>query len=74
MEDDKQIPEQPIDRFSRLMFGASPPQERTKQLSSPSQQLDLLQLMQDIDTIVSSFYQLKPFVRAISSFVDSLKK
>ncbi|MBB4074415.1 hypothetical protein GGR02_002181 [Anoxybacillus voinovskiensis] len=29
-------PVQPTDRFSRLMFGASPPQERTKQLSSPS--------------------------------------
>ncbi|ANB60567.1 hypothetical protein [Anoxybacteroides amylolyticum] len=74
MEDDKHIHEQPIDRFSRLMFGSFPLQERTKQLSSSSQPLDLLQLMQDIDTIVSSFYQLKPFVRTISSFIDSLKK
>ncbi|MBB5325567.1 hypothetical protein HNQ34_002668 [Anoxybacillus tepidamans] len=74
MENDKQTNEQPTDRFSRLMFGAFPSRERVEKTSSPQQELDWIQLMQDIDTLVSSFHQLKPFMRTITSFIDSLKK
>jgi len=74
LENDKQPTEQPTDRFSRLMFGTFPSRERIEKTSSPQQELDWIQLMQDIDTLVSSFQRLKPFMRNMTSFVDLFKK
>ncbi|MBA2874918.1 hypothetical protein [Thermaerobacillus caldiproteolyticus] len=69
------------DRFSRLMFGPFPSRQRENVLGKsefsefpPQQGLDFMQLMQDIDTLVSSFNQLKPLMKKFTSFVDLFKK
>ncbi|BDG48398.1 MULTISPECIES: hypothetical protein [Parageobacillus] len=78
-EQTKQHNEQ-ADRFSRLMFGSFPPRSRQSRDESvqnefSSQQgLDFSQLMQNIDTLISSFDQLKPLMKKITSFVNMLKK
>lgn len=71
--------DRPLDRFSRLMFGPFPPSRQSNdgasiQNEAPSQQgLDFMQLLQNIDTLVASFDQLKPLMKKITSFVDMLK-
>ena len=78
-EQTKQHNEQ-FDRFSRLMFGPFPPRSRqsrdasVQNESSSEQGLDFSQLMQNIDTLISSFDQLKPLMKKITSFVNMLKK
>jgi hypothetical protein len=82
MADNEQQQQQdkPLDRFSRLMFGPFPPSRQSNdgaamQNESPSQQnLDFMQLLQNIDTLVASFDQLKPLMKKITSFIDVLKK
>ncbi|MDE8565248.1 hypothetical protein PNH38_15425 [Anoxybacillus rupiensis] len=78
MEEEKQPTHQLNDRFSRLMFGDFPfrqeKQTNVAETSSSQQGVDFLQLMQDIDTLVSSFHQLKPFMKTFTSFTDLLKK
>jgi hypothetical protein len=80
-EDDEQsqpTTQRPNDRFSRLMFGPFPPQQSTNlfqnRTTAPQQGLDFIQLMQDIDTLVSSFDKLKPLMRKFTSFFDLFKK
>jgi hypothetical protein len=67
------------DRFSRLMFGPFPPRQTMSDknetsYSEPSQEIDFMQLMKDIDTLVSSFEKLKPIVKQISPLFDLFKK
>jgi hypothetical protein len=77
-EQSKQTNQRSNDRFSRLMFGPFPPQQSTNpsqnRETAPQQGLDFIQLMQDIDTLVSSFDKLKPLMKKFTSFVDLLKK
>jgi hypothetical protein len=82
--DDKEQSKQPseqLDRFSRLMFGPFPPRSyqshdnpaaRTE--SSSQQDIDFMQIIQNIDTLVASFDQLKPLIKKITSLVDMFKK
>ena len=79
-EQSKQHNNEQFDRFSRLMFGAFPPRSHqshdspsVRNESSPQQGLDFMQLMQNIDTLMSSFDQLKPLMKKITSLVDMLK-
>jgi hypothetical protein len=79
-EQSKQHNEQ-FDRFSRLMFGSFPPRSHqshdntpVQNESSSQQGLDFMQLMQNIDTLVASFDQLKPLMKKITSLIDMLKK
>lgn len=82
MEEQEQTKEhnEQFDRFSRLMFGPFPPRPRqprdasVQNESSSEQGLDFSQLMQNIDTLISSFDQLKPLMKKITSFVNMLKK
>ncbi|GMN99465.1 hypothetical protein [Parageobacillus thermoglucosidasius] len=82
MDDQKQTKQQneQMDRFSRLMFGSFPPRSRQSRDGSVQNDLsfqqgpDFLQLMQNIDTLVTSFDQLKPLMKKITSFVNMLKK
>ncbi|WP_027408933.1 hypothetical protein [Anoxybacteroides tepidamans] len=78
MEEQKQTHEQASDRFSRLMFGNFPRQQtentaRTDTLPS-GQGVDFIKLMEDIDTLVSSFNRLKPLMKTFNSFGDLFKK
>ncbi|EZP78802.1 hypothetical protein H839_03001 [Parageobacillus genomosp. 1] len=79
-DNEQQQQDKPLDRFSRLMFGPFPPSRQSNDNPSmkddaPAQQgPDFIQLLQNIDTFVASFDQLKPLMKKITSFVDMLKK
>jgi hypothetical protein len=79
-DNEQQQQDKPLDRFSRLMFGPFPPSRQSNdgpsmQHDASSQQgPDFIQLLQNIDTIVASFDQLKPLMKKITSFIDVLKK
>jgi hypothetical protein len=69
------------DRFSRLMFGSFPSRQAMTEhktdetnYSDPLHQIDLMQLMQDIDTIVSFFEKFKPIVKQITPLFKLFKK
>jgi hypothetical protein len=65
------------DRFSRLMFGPFPPRQAIKKdetnFSEPPHQIDFMQLMKDIDTLVSSFEKFKPIIKQITPLFNLFK-
>jgi hypothetical protein len=69
------------DRFSRLMFGPFPPRQNQNtenqvgndSRSLHSQEFDLIQLMENIDTLVSSFEKFKPLMKKITPLFDLFK-
>jgi|GEM_PF-702346 len=71
------------DRFSRLMFGAFPPpqtptrEQVEREYANPSasaQEVDFVQLMENVNAIVSSLEKLKPLIKKISPLMDLFKK
>jgi hypothetical protein len=78
--DDKNKVNEYNDRFSRLMFGTFPPRQAMTEhktdetnYSDPLHQVDFMQLMKDIDTLVSSFEKLKPIVKQITPLFNLFK-
>jgi hypothetical protein len=76
----KQTP-QYSDRFSRLMFGPFPPRQAVTEhskdrsdTSEPAQEIDFVKLMEDINTLVSSFEKFKPIINKITPLFDLFKK
>ncbi|RAK17031.1 hypothetical protein B0I26_11435 [Anoxybacillus vitaminiphilus] len=68
------------DRFSRLMFGPFPQRQAMTEhkkdethASEPPQQIDYMQLMKDIDTLVSSFEKFKPIVKQMTPLFNLFK-
>jgi hypothetical protein len=68
------------DRFSRLMFGPFPPRQAITEhkkdetnFSEPPHQIDFMQLMKDIDTLVSSFEKFKPIIKQITPLFNLFK-
>jgi hypothetical protein len=74
------------DRFSELMFGRSTPirseqpsNEQSQQIvdakdQAKEQELDYVQIMTQIDSIMGSINQLKPMIKQLTPFLSFFKK
>jgi hypothetical protein len=79
--DNKKASNEYDDRFSRLMFGPFPPRQNQNtqnqggndDRSLHSQEFDLIQIMENIDTLVSSFEKFKPLMKKITPLFDLFK-
>jgi hypothetical protein len=78
--DDKSEANEYNDRFSRLMFGPFPSRQAMTEhkkdethFSDPLHQIDFMQLMKDIDTLVSSFEKIKPIVKQLTPLYNLFK-
>ncbi|RSK26461.1 hypothetical protein EJF36_06080 [Bacillus sp. HMF5848] len=79
------LPEQQLDRFTQLMFGANGPRrsftspsdsaqtQRSPEQLNSNQNVDYMQLMQQFDDIMGSVQRLKPLLREITPVIDLLK-
>ncbi len=74
-----------VDKFTRLMFGGSPPTRRNQQNSpnkkttptNQEQKMDFNQyytLMQQVDDIMGSYNRIKPMLKDLYPLLDFIKK
>lgn len=62
------------DRFSQLMFGTFPPQRNHPQNKEEEPEIDFMQIINQIDSIIGSLNELKPMLKQLTPLLNIFKK
>lgn len=62
------------DFFTTFMFGKPPVNEEKAEENKEVENFDYVQLMEQIDEVMTSINDLKPLLKEFSPFVDFIKK